>query len=261
MGHQRLGVLPRSRDWQQVIALITEGAEVEVVAAATSRAAETSMIDASADPAVRRAFWLLTQLPLAARQDDFAGALGRIGLFGLPAQPSLADVTSGIMDAIDAAVRRSRGRTDFGEMAQLCAAESLVAVAGSEFGDLFGTTSNQVKSALAGLGTVKQFSVLARDYVARLARRHLSYFLSRTLSNHVGPGRRFSSVREHRSFEEALDLHCRETTRIIKEFSGEWYSKRTYEGGIDEEQAGRFVHAAFQKVREEFRHRRKADHA
>src|SRR5262245_44208575 len=102
MGHQRLGVLPRSRDWQQVVALITEGGNVEVIAAATSRAAETSMIDASADPAVRYAFWLLTQIPLAARQDDLGAALRRLGLFGLPAQPSLADVTSGMMDAIDA---------------------------------------------------------------------------------------------------------------------------------------------------------------
>jgi hypothetical protein len=219
------------------------------------------MIDASADPAVRHSLWLLTQIPLAARQDNFAAALGRLGLFSLPAQPSIADVTSGMMDAIDAAVNRSGGRTDFGEMAQLCAAESLAAVTASELRDLFGTTSEQVISALAGLATPKQFSVLARDYVARLARRHLSYFLSRTLSNHVGPGQRFSSVREHRSFEEALELHCRETTRVIKEYSAEWYSKRIYEGGIDQEQAGRFVHATFQKVREEFMHRRKAEHA
>jgi hypothetical protein len=261
MGHQRLGVLPRSRAWQQVIALITEGADVELIAAATSQAAETSMIDASADPTVRHTFWLLTQIPLAARQDNFAAALGRLGIFNVPAQPSLADVTSGMMDAIDAAVNRSSGRTDLGEMAQLCAPESLSAVIASELGDLFGTTSEQVKSALAGLATAKQFSVLARDYVARLARRHLSYFLSRTLSNHVGPGQRFSSVREHRSFEDALDLHCRETTRVIKEFSSEWYSKRIYEGGIDEAQAGRFVHATFQKIREEFRHRRNAEHA
>src|SRR3981189_1121756 len=98
MGHQRLGVLPRSRAWQQVIALIKEGADVELIAATTSRAAETSMIDASADPAVRHSLWLLTQIPLAARQDNFAAALGRLGLFSLPAQPSIADVTSGMMD-------------------------------------------------------------------------------------------------------------------------------------------------------------------
>jgi len=143
-------------------------------------------------------------------------------------------------------------------MAQLCAAESLTAVAGSETRDLFGASTERVKSGLAGLAAVKQYSTLVRDYVARLARHHLNYFLSRALSSHVGTGRRFFSVREHRAFEEALDRHCRETTRIIQEFSGEWFSKRVYEGSIDRDQAGRFVHAAFQKVREELRRRRGA---
>jgi hypothetical protein len=258
MGHQHLGVLPRSKAWQEVIALIADGGDVEAVAAATSRAAETSMIDASGDLAVRHGFWLLTQIPLAARQAEFKRALRRAGL-KVPPEPSLADILSGMMDAIDAVVTRPDRHTDFGEMAQLCAAESLAAVAGSEAQDLFGQSAATAQSALAGLATVKQFSVLARDYFGRLARRHLNYFLSRTLSTHVGLGRRFNSVREHQAFETALDLHCREVTRVIKEFSGEWFSKHLYEGGIDPNAAGRFVHAAFQKVREELRRRRNAD--
>jgi len=258
MGHQLLGTLPQTRKWQQVVALLSDGADVDAIAAAVSRAAETSMIDASKDPAVRHALWLLTQIPLAARQSDLVGALRKIGIT-LPAQPSLADITSGMMDAIDGAVARQERRTDFGEMAQLCAAESLNAVVGSEARDLFGASTLTLKSALAGLATPRQFSVLARDYVARLVRRHINYFLSRTISAHVGSGRRFRSVREHSAFEQALDLHCRQATRIIREFSGEWYSKHIYEGGIDRETAGKFVHGACQKVREELRHRRNAD--
>src|SRR2546421_12094816 len=112
MGHQRLGTLPRSREWQQVIALISEGANVEEIAAAAARAAETSMIDASADPAVCHAFWLLTQIPIAARQPDFERALRKVGL-RVPARPSLPDITSGMMDAIDAAANQVRDRNDF----------------------------------------------------------------------------------------------------------------------------------------------------
>src|SRR5207249_1111370 len=112
MGHQHLGVLPRSKDWQQVIALLSEGANLEDIAAAASRAAETSMIDASGDPAVRHAFWLLTQIPLASRRDDFERALRTLGL-RVPAQPSLAEITSAMMDAIDRAATGSHARNDF----------------------------------------------------------------------------------------------------------------------------------------------------
>jgi hypothetical protein len=111
---------------------------------------------------------------------------------------------------------------------------------------------------VAGFATVRQFAVLTRDFFARLTRRHINYYLSRELSKHVGPGRRFASVREHRSFEEALDRHCREATRVIKEYSGEWLSKQNFEGGIDPYKAGRFVSYASKKIRDELRYRRSA---
>jgi hypothetical protein len=259
MGHQHLGTLPTSRKWRQVVELISGGADIKDVAAATSAAAENQMTDASNDPAVRQAIWLLTQIPIAARQEDFASQLRKLGLI-VSDTPTLIEVATAMADAVDRHVGRSGGRTDLGEMAQLSAVESLNAVAGGELPDLFGATPEKAKAALGGLGIVKQFAVLARDFFSRLSRRQLSYFLSRELSKHVGVNSRFKTVREHRDFENALDLHCREASRIIKEFSGEWFSKHTHEGGINEAKAGRFAHTAFQKIRDELRFRR-GDHA
>jgi hypothetical protein len=255
MGHQHLGTLPRSRRWRQVIELISGGADVQDVTAATSAAAEQQMADASNDPAVKHVVWLLTQIPTAARKIDFAAELRRLGL-RVNNQPTLLEIATAMTDAVDRVVDRTGGRTDLGEMAQLSAVESLNAIAGRELPDLFGAPADKTKAALAGLGTVKEFAVLARDFFSRLSRRQLSYFLSRELSQHVGVNSRFQTIREHREFEAALDMHCREASRIIKDFSGEWFSKHTYEGGIDEAKAGRFAHIAFEKIREELRHRR-----
>jgi hypothetical protein len=258
MGHQRLGKLPQSRKWRHVVELISGGADVHDIAAAVSAAAERSMIDAADDPAARAAFYLITQIPLAARKEHFVSELRTLGL-RLSDRPSLMEIVSALADAVDRQVRSADGRTDFGEMVQLAAAESLNAIAGRELPRLFGTTPEDVRSALAGLATIKQFSVLARDFFARLTRRHLDYYLSRELAKHVGTNSRFQTVREHKQFDEALDLHCRETARIVKEFSGEWFSKQNYEGGIDQAKAGRFVHVAFDKIRKELRIRRDAD--
>ena len=257
MGHQRLGTLPRSKLWRDVVELIDHRADVEEVAAATSLAAEQSMIDASQDAAVQHAFYLIAKIPLAAREPEFEAALSALGI-PIRKGPLLTDIVSGLMEAIDARTRQIGGRSDYGEIAQLSAAEALYAVIGRETRDLFGVDAVTTKSAIAGFATVKQFAVLARDFFARLTRRHISYYLSRELSKHVGPGRRFPSVREHRLFEDALDLHCREATRVIKEYSGEWLSKHNYEGGIDPAKAGRFVSYAAQKIRGELRHRRNA---
>jgi hypothetical protein len=258
MGHQRLGSLPTSKKWRHVVELISGGADVGEVAAAASAAAELSMNTAAGDPAVRAAFFLLTQIPLAARKEHFAPELRTLGL-KLSDQPSLVEIVSALADAVDRQARSKAGRTDFGEIAQLAATESLNAIAGRELPQLFGTPPESVRNVLAGLATVKQFSVLARDFFARLARSHLDYYLSRELPKHVGVNSRFQTLREHKQFEEALDLHCRETSRIIKEFSGEWFSKQNYEGGIDLTKAGGFVHVAFDKIRRELRRRRDAD--
>ena len=55
MGHQHLGTLPGSRKWRQVVQLISGGADVKELAAATSAAAENPMADAGNDPAVKHA--------------------------------------------------------------------------------------------------------------------------------------------------------------------------------------------------------------
>jgi hypothetical protein len=80
VGHIRLGVLPKSRKWQQVVDQLHLGADVAAVAGLAADAAETSLKNASSDPAFLHAFWLLTQIPLAARGPAFAEDCGASGL-------------------------------------------------------------------------------------------------------------------------------------------------------------------------------------
>jgi hypothetical protein len=234
--------------------LIADGATVADVAAATSFAAESSLPDVSRDPAVRFGFWLLTQIPQAARGPDFAGALRGLNL-RVPGNPSLEDIVVAASDAIDREVNAAGGRSDYGELAQLAFSESLYAVASRE-PDLLGETPDRARAAISKLATSRAFAVLARDFFSRLTRRHLAYFLSRSLVTQTGPNHRFANLRQNESFSNALDQHCREASRIIQEFSAEWFSKHLFEGGIDRDKAGRFVHVATKKIRAELRQRR-----
>jgi hypothetical protein len=257
MGHSRIGRLPATRRWREVIALIGGGADVSDIAAATSLAAEQSLDQASEDPTFQHAFWLLTQIPLAARTEDFAASLRALGL-GVSEAPNLQEICATVMTALDRVARKAARPNDLGEIAALSLVECLSGVAGRESPTLFGPTyaPEEAYLALRGLATTRQFGLLARDFFARLTRRCLDYFLSRELPNHVGIGGRFQTLRDHRDFEQALDAHCHETAQIVRDFAGEWFSKTNYEGGIDEAKAGRFAHVAFGKLRKELRARR-----
>jgi hypothetical protein len=160
-----------------------------------------------------------------------------------------------MLAAIDDAAKPSRDGTDFSEMATNAAVESLVGIAGREGPGLFGAAGSpdETRAALARLGTPREFGVVARDFVARLIRHCVDYFLSRELPNHVGPSRRYPSLNEHWEFEQALTRHCREVSEIVERFAAEWFSKTVFEGGITPDKAGRFAHVLFKKARYELR--------
>ena len=90
------------------------------------------------------------------------------------------------------------------------------------------------------------------EFGSRLIYKYLDYFLSRALPDHVGEGRRFATLSQKSGFSTALDVHCREASRIVEEFSGGWFSKTNWEkGGISREEAAGFAYVAMKKIREE----------
>jgi len=250
MGDNRLGRLPHTRKWKQVIALIEGGAGTAEVAVATIDASKGGLAHAADDQGLVYAFWLLTQVPLAARKENFVGELRELGL-DVSDSPSFMEVVASFTDAVDAHLRHKGGRTDLGEMAEMAAAEALTAFAKPDTVGLFRTTDAEAKQALRKYATQKQFGILARGFFARLTKRYLTYFLSRELSNHVQSDGRFSNIDRHTEFNEALGVHCHQVSRIVEDFSGEWFSKTEYEGGITPKKAAGFLYVAVEKIRKE----------
>jgi hypothetical protein len=232
MGHIRLGELPRKRKWVQVVELIAGGASAAQIANATINAAEKGLGLAAQDSGVVETIWLLSQLPLAARSENFPASLRDCGL-SVSDAPGLMEIVAAVTDAVDAKMPNCKGRTDLGEMAQMAAAETLTEVIGVRTKGLFGTTPDDVRQAFSKLATVKQFGVFAKDFFARFTNKCVSYFLSRALSNQVGEGRRFTTLAEQAQFAKAMDTHCREASRIVEGFSGGWFSKKNWETGGD----------------------------
>lgn len=259
MGHVRLGNLPRTRKWRDVVGLIQGGAGTAQLANATITAAEDGFKLAAEDKGLVETVWLLTQIPLAARTQDFGGALRKAGL-NVSDSPSLMEVVGAMSDAIDSRLSNNGGRTDLGEMAQMAAAETISKEVGSRTQSLFGTTSDDVQSAFGHLATNKQFSGFARQFFARLTTKCLDYFLSRAMAHHVGDGKRFATLAQQSEFSKALDTHCREASRIVEDFSGGWFSKTNWEQkGIPRDNAAGFVHVAMKKIVAELKEGARSD--
>jgi hypothetical protein len=256
MGHQLIGPLPKSREWVRIIELIHAGAGAVQVANATTAAVTRWLSRAADDAGVVESVWLLMRLPLAARTDDFAAELQECGVL-VSNEPGLLELVGAVTDAIDRRMPNCKGRTDLGELAQMAAGDTLAGVIGGRLNGLFGTAPEDVQREIARLRTSKQFGIFAREYFARFTFKVLDCYLSKTLADQVGEGKRFRTTAQQAAFTDALDTHCREAAIILERYAGDWLMKHNYEeqGDIARTSAAAFTGYAMTKLTEELRQR------
>src|SRR5829696_2497208 len=108
MGHVRIGELPRTRRWVQVVDLLGHGASTAQIANATLLAAEAGLRRATQDTGVIETVWLLTRLPLAARSGDFVASLRDCGM-NVSDSPGLVEFVGSVTAAIDAKMPNCKG--------------------------------------------------------------------------------------------------------------------------------------------------------
>ncbi len=252
MGHTRIGALPATKRWNEVVGLITEGAEVSKVAESTVHASELAFKKVQDDFGFREAVWLLTQFGVAGGKDDPARHLDAHGV-EVAGASSPVEIAMALGGELDRRLDASRKRSDFGEMAQRALISSVTEHFQNKTAGLLESTSADVSAALGKLGKKKEFAELARNFFAKLTNQCLEYFLSKTLATHVGEAKRFATTEQLSKFEKALATHCEEASAIVEDFCGDWFSKCRFEGGgeISREKAEGFGWYALEKMRSE----------
>lgn len=253
MGHIRLGRLPRTQKWLDVVALVGGDGSAAAVAGATIDAAEAEFYSAASDPVVVHTVWLLAQLPDAARTEDFVSALSGLGV-EVSRDPSATELAAAVGRAVDAyAQALDYPRSDIGEIARLAAVDTLVQATRTGTPQLFGPVEGETRDQVRRIATERQFGTFARDFFARMTERVLTYYVSKELPLHTGQGQRFSTLHEQRAFQDAVGLHARQAAVIVETFAGGWYSKARFERDLTPERTGRFVAYAMKKMRGELR--------
>jgi len=267
MGHQRLGEIPKTQKWKSVIEKIagvggisvgTSGGHFEVnqIAATILEAAEGGLVESVKDPGLLSTVYLLTQIVLAARQENWQAALDRIGI-KLETDATVFDLTAEVQRVIDVDVCRHGRPTTIGEIARQAAGETLAELTRNEAVNLFGTGREELQLAVKKLSTKAGFSDLGQRFFGNFAARYLDSYASRIVPGMAGTGT-FESVQDFSDFQNSLRLHCFQSAKIVHDFSGEWYSKTEWEQGIDRENTGGFVAVALEKMRQELKRQREA---
>ncbi|WCJ60324.1 hypothetical protein NXS98_04105 [Fontisphaera persica] len=260
MGHSRIGTLPATRKWQEVVRLVADGADVGEVAQATLKAAEKAFSLVQKDAGFREAVNLLVEMGLAGGKADPTAQLAAAGI-AIPESTSVVEVALAVGEALDQRVRATRDGQTFGEIAGKALVSAITSHLQERLHGLFTPTREDVAGALRDLGKKKEFGDLARNFMAKLTNEALGFFLTKTLGTQVGEGQRFATMNQMAQFEEAMRTHCEEASVIVQEFGADWFSKHRYEEGgrISRESAEGFGWVAMKKMKAELAMRAKSD--
>jgi hypothetical protein len=259
MGHTRLGLIPKSRRWTDVVDRVLEelpiggpiSSDVPAISDKTIAAAEGAIQSAVSDPGLRYTFYLLTKVILASRERNWAKKLQDLGL-NISAASGIMDLTCELQSRVDDCLGHSQRRTDIGEMAQKAAGETLAALVGAKTPDFFEQGSEQVRLALKDYATSKGFGSLGQKFFGSFMTKFMNFYLSRITAAHLGI-KKIGQIGDIVEFNDALRVHCEQSARIVRDFCGQWVSKTEFEEGITEQNVGRFVAVAVTKLKAELK--------
>jgi hypothetical protein len=260
MGHTRLGRIPKTKAWAAVVGDIAKPIEAEAlsrgynireIADRALAAAQGGLRAATKDEGISYAFYALSQVALASRTKTWLEELKKIGM-SLSGTSSLEDLTAEMQASVDRYLRSRGCVTDISEIAQKAAGEAMIGTAREKLSTLFGLSIEEVRLAVRKVSTKKGFGELGQRFFGVFMTRFLNFYLSRVTATYVGSGR-IAQVDDISSFNRALQLHCEESARIVRDFCAEWYSKTQYTKGIHLDNVSGFISVALRKLEAELR--------
>jgi hypothetical protein len=255
MGHIRLGRLPKTRPWSGVFNALggTDIGTVEL-ARETAIAAQEQFAALEDDRGLSYCFWVIVRVVTAARGDNFAGELKRLGVQNTAVNSGLGFVQQ-IAQAVEKELRKRGQQAVFVRMAELSLREVLSSNIVEQSRSLFGTSFEEIQAACRSLSTQKRFGQVAKEFFARFVSRSIQYITDKELSNYIGPSGSIGSPNHALEFQQALDRYCFESAKIAEEFASGWFSKHNWEtnNNIPEDAAAAFTAYALQKIQMELR--------
>jgi hypothetical protein len=255
MGHERVGLLPKTQRWRDIVEGIATvgvgGLDVAGIVRQTTDNIRDRLDGLERDQSLLAAFKFLVSLPVASRSGTPVEVLGGLGI-AVPADPS----PIALAKALQRFMPERPDSVEYARIAQSAAVDAVAEWSARAEGpkdNLFGTASQPFdvwRQAADGAG----FCELSRIFFGRFTQRYLNYFLEREASAVLptaGQRDRFSE--ELGQHVDEVSRHAFETAKITQSFAAGWFNKHAKEGLPSDASMRGFLRLALGKLSEELR--------
>ena len=258
MGHERVGALPHTKRWRDVVALLAESSgsrdDVADIANAILQNVRTQFRKIHSDDGVVAAFQFLVTL---AKSTSLEGpgedsSSPRIDLEGSPS-------TLRLIGQLRSWVEAQEGSREYADIAAKASADaiSLWSAQQSMQTSLF-TDPGDPRKIWQRADNGAGFCEVSRLFFSKFTERYLNYFLEREASASMASvserDRLASQLRDH---IDGVSKFAFETSRITQSFAAGWFNNHARDRYPSRDESRGFLNVAFGKMREELR--READ--
>ena len=260
MGHERVGILPKTARWTRVVrqmgGVFASEVPVGALAAQTLQNVRQRYETLFQDDAVKSAFAFLVKFAHACRANDPQAALAAAGI-KLAEKATILSIVRSLKDHIS----QQQAATEYGQLTIGAAADAI----GHWYKDnasrqmpLF-TPSSEFLDSWRPLGDGSGFCELSRLFFGKLTERYLNYFLERAASLTCPSLAHREGLQEGiRSHVNAVSKHAFETAKITQSFAAGWFNGHARERIPTDREIEGFLSVAFGKMRDELRREEQA---
>ncbi len=251
MGHERIGILPKSKTWRKVVSKISECPSdpnaVGQVANQVLINVKDKFINIEQDKGIIAAFKFLVLLSYSSKSSDPATTLQAEGVsinnLGSPLQ---------IAKAASDWIEQNKQSSEYATVARGAVIDAMVLWQkqhDNKQGSLFEKeTKDMWREAANGGG----FCELSRLFFSKFTERYLKYFLEREASatlNTISDRNTFNANLE--KHVQDISQHAFETSKITQSFAAGWFNKNVKNGIPSDSQVEGFLSIAFGKMKSE----------
>lgn len=254
MGHERVGYLPRSKRWREIVAILQDDlsesthSHLPFLAAKTLDHVHDRLRNIYDDHGVRAAFGFLIALSSSSHDGD-NGADIDTGLNNNPSPIQLAA-------QLNSWVQANRGQMEYAELAKRAGADTIAAWTKEQLSQigLFDDPSRNASTVWQAAKSAEGFCEVSRLFFSKFTERYLRYFLEREASSLI------NNIEARDAFNKRLEghidlisRHAFETAKITQSFAAGWYNNHVHGQKPSDVEIRMFLKLSFEKIREELK--------
>lgn len=254
MGHERVGMLPRTKRWRNIVSDINLAAvspsQAGQIADRTLENVRKQYQNIMYDKGVISAFKFLVALAVCSKKQTPGAELRKLGITASD-NPNPLSLTK----AAHLWVQENQDSPEYARIAQYAVGDALAVW----------HQRNSKQLALLGMpetpydiwskaGNGAGFCEISRLFFAKFTERYLNFYLEREATAATASISERESVKQNiRNQVDVISQHAFETSKITQSFAAGWFNKHALDHVPDDQVIAGFLRHAFEKMREELK--------